>query len=77
MTIAVTATLARAPPHSSRTLDHGVAVLRDGNRVAYAQGLPDAIRDVTLRGLIGLPYDLPAPQPPFVAVHMTATTRSH
>ncbi len=45
-----------------------VLVVRNGNRVGYAQGLPDALRDVAARGLLALPVTPTPPQPPFAAV---------
>jgi hypothetical protein len=42
-----------------------VAVLRDGKRVAYVQGLPEPIREVALHALLSLPFDPPPAQPPF------------
>ncbi len=45
-----------------------VTVLRDGTRVAYAQGLPDAVREPIARSLLGLVGEPPAPKPPAGAV---------
>ena len=41
-----------------------VTVMREGTRVAYVQGLPEALREPVARSLLALPGQAPAPQPP-------------
>jgi hypothetical protein len=56
-------------------IGRAVAVLRDGKRVAYVQGLPEPIREVALHALLSLPFDPPPAQPPFAPAD-TAASRS-
>jgi hypothetical protein len=44
-----------------------VAVLRDGLRVAYVQGPPEATQESNLRDALSMPYDPIAPDPPFAS----------
>jgi hypothetical protein len=42
-----------------------VLALRNANRVAYTQGLPEPMREYMTRGLLSLPFDPPSARPPF------------